>query len=62
MLDVKDINAAYGQVKVLNGVSLNVDAGEILCVMGRNGAGKTTLLKTIMGIAVSYTHLRAHET
>ena len=38
MLDVKDINAAYGQVKVLNGVSLNVDAGEILCVMGRNGA------------------------
>jgi branched-chain amino acid transport system ATP-binding protein len=50
MLDVKDINAAYGQVKVLNGVSLNVDAGEILCVMGRNGAGKTTLLKTIMGI------------
>ena len=50
MLDVKDLNAAYGQVKVLNGVSLNVDAGEILCVMGRNGAGKTTLLKTIMGI------------
>ncbi|MDB3930980.1 ATP-binding cassette domain-containing protein, partial [Paracoccaceae bacterium] len=50
MLDVKDINAAYGQVKVLNGVSLNVDAGEILCVMGRNGAGKTTLLKTVMGI------------
>lgn len=50
MLDVKDINAAYGQVKVLNGVSLNVAAGEILCVMGRNGAGKTTLLKTIMGI------------
>ena len=50
MLDVKNINAAYGQVKVLNGVSLNVDAGEILCVMGRNGAGKTTLLKTVMGI------------
>ena len=37
-------------MKVLNGVSLNVDAGEILCVMGRNGAGKTTLLKTVMGI------------
>ncbi len=50
MLEVNNINAAYGQVKVLNGVSLNVDSGEILCVMGRNGAGKTTLLKTIMGI------------
>ena len=57
MLDVKDINAAYGQVKVLNGVSLNVDAGEILCVMGRNGAGKTTLLKTIMGIVLSLIHI-----
>lgn len=50
MLDVKDIHAGYGQVKVLNGVSLSVAAGEILCVMGRNGAGKTTLMKTIMGI------------
>ncbi|MEP2945368.1 MAG: ABC transporter ATP-binding protein [Lentilitoribacter sp.] len=50
MLDVKDIYAGYGQVEVLHGVSLNVAAGEILCVMGRNGAGKTTLLKSIMGI------------
>ena len=50
MLDVRDVNAAYGQVKILKGVSLNVGGGEILCVMGRNGAGKTTLLKTIMGI------------
>jgi len=50
MLEVNEIHAAYGQVKVLNGVSLSVNAGEILCVMGRNGAGKTTLLKTIMGI------------
>ena len=50
MLDVKDIYAGYGQVEVLHGVSLNVAAGEILCVMDRNGAGKTTLLKSIMGI------------
>jgi len=50
MLEVKDLHAAYGQVKVLHGVSLNVSAGEILCVMGRNGAGKTTLLKSVMGI------------
>lgn len=50
MLEVTDIQASYGQVKVLYGVSLSVQAGEILCVMGRNGAGKTTLLKSIMGI------------
>lgn len=50
MLEVKDIYAGYGQVDVLHSVSLNVAAGEILCVMGRNGAGKTTLLKSIMGI------------
>lgn len=50
MLEVNEIHSAYGQVKVLKGVSLNVSSGEILCVMGRNGAGKTTLLKTIMGI------------
>lgn len=50
MLDVKDLHAAYDQVKVLHGVTLSVASGEILCVMGRNGAGKTTLLKTIMGI------------
>lgn len=50
MLEVKDIYAGYGQVQVLHGVSLDVAAGEILCVMGRNGAGKTTLLKSIMGI------------
>lgn len=50
MLEVKDIFAGYGQVQVLHGVSLDVAAGEILCVMGRNGAGKTTLLRSIMGI------------
>ena len=50
MLEVHDIHAAYGPVKVLNGVTLSVDAGEILCLLGRNGAGKTTTLKSIMGL------------
>lgn len=50
MFEVKDLHAAYGQVKVLHGITLSVASGEILCVMGRNGAGKTTLLKTIMGL------------
>ncbi len=50
MLEVHDIHCAYGEVKILQGVSLCVAAGEILCLMGRNGAGKTTTLKSIMGL------------
>ena len=50
MLEVSGLDAAYGKVQVLRGVSLSVAAGEILCVMGRNGAGKTTTLKAIMGL------------
>lgn len=50
MLEVTDVQAGYGPVRVLYGVSLRADPGEIVCVMGRNGAGKTTLLKSIMGI------------
>jgi len=50
MLEVRDIFCAYGKVKILQGVSLKVAPGEILCLMGRNGAGKTTTLKNIMGL------------
>ena len=50
MLKVEDIHAAYGQVKVLFGISLEARPGEILCLVGRNGAGKTTTLKAIMGL------------
>jgi branched-chain amino acid transport system ATP-binding protein len=50
MLEVSRIDAFYGKVQVLRGVSLSVAPGEILCVMGRNGAGKTTTLKAIMGL------------
>lgn len=49
MLEVNDLHASYGQVKVLFGASLSVQAGEILCLMGRNGAGKSTILKSIIG-------------
>ena len=51
MLRVEGIEAGYGGARVLRGLSLAVDAGEILCVMGRNGAGKSTALKAIMGLA-----------
>lgn len=50
MLDVKDIQVNYGKSKVINGISLKVNAGEKLAIMGRNGVGKTTLLKSIIGI------------
>ena len=50
MLALRDIDCSYGNVQVLRGVSLELQAGEILCLLGRNGAGKTTLLKTIMGL------------
>ena len=50
MLEVQDIHVGYGQVKVLYGVSLEANAGEILCLVGRNGAGKTTAMKSIMGL------------
>lgn len=50
MLELRDVQSAYDAVQILNGVSLSVRPGEILCLMGRNGAGKTTTLKTIMGL------------
>jgi len=50
MLQIKDIDVYYGDVQVLNGVSLEVKEGELVAVIGANGAGKTTLIKTISGI------------
>lgn len=50
MLKVDAIHAAYGPVRVLQGVSFDLGPGEVLCLLGRNGAGKTTTLKSIMGL------------
>jgi branched-chain amino acid transport system ATP-binding protein len=50
MLEVKGLNAFYGDVQVLWDVGLNVAQGEIVSVIGPNGAGKSTLLKAIMGL------------
>ena len=50
MLKVDDIHAGYGDADVLRDLSLEVKAGETLCIMGRNGAGKSTALKAIMGL------------
>ena len=50
MLEVREVDTAYGDLQALWGVSLNVDEGEIVTLIGPNGAGKTTLLRTIVGL------------
>lgn len=55
MLKVNDINVYYGQIHSLKGVSLEVNEGEIVALIGANGAGKTTTLKTISGLLRSKT-------
>ena len=50
MLTLEDITAGYGGVEVLHGLSLRVEHGEVVALIGANGAGKTTTLRTIMGI------------
>ena len=49
MLELKDVHTHYGLSHVLQGVSLRVDAGEVVGLFGRNGVGKTTVMKTIAG-------------
>lgn len=49
MLEIKNLDAFYGESHILQGVELSVDAGEVVTLVGRNGAGKTTLLKSIIG-------------
>ncbi len=50
MLQVTDIHVYYGDSHVLQGVSLEVRAGEIVCLLGRNGAGKSTTMRGIVGV------------
>ncbi len=49
MLQVNDIHTYYGESHVLQGVSLDVSAGQVVCLLGRNGAGKTTTIRSIIG-------------
>ena len=50
MLAIRDLVTGYGVGAVIHGVSIDVDAGEVVCLLGRNGAGKSTTLRSIMGL------------
>jgi len=50
MLEVENVHAYYGNIHALNGISLTVEEGEIVTLIGANGAGKTTTLRTISGL------------
>jgi branched-chain amino acid transport system ATP-binding protein len=51
LLELKDVHARYGPIRALHGVSLTVDEGEVVALLGANGAGKTTTLRSISGVA-----------
>jgi branched-chain amino acid transport system ATP-binding protein len=55
MLEVQDIHTYYGRSHILQGISLDLEEGEVICLLGRNGAGKTTTVNSIMG----YVHPKA---
>lgn len=72
LLEVTDVHAYYGNIHALKGISLTVDQGEIVSLIGGNGAGKTTTLRTICGLMRHHTgsitlggkdltHYRPHE-
>lgn len=50
LLSIRDVDAGYGPVRVLNGISLDVNEGEVVAILGANGAGKSTLMGAIVGL------------
>lgn len=54
MLKVKDLTGGYGKLKVVHNISLHINEGELVSLVGANGAGKTTLLKTLSGLQKAF--------
>lgn len=50
LLDIRDVSVSYGDIEALHGISLHVDEGELLTILGANGVGKTTTLRTLSGV------------
>ena len=50
LLELDNVTTYYGQMRILQGMSLTVDAGELVCLLGGNASGKSTTLKTILGL------------
>jgi simple sugar transport system ATP-binding protein len=52
ILELRNVNKSFGPIEVLNDISLQVKAGEVLCLLGDNGAGKSTLIKIMSGVYI----------
>src|SRR5207244_4663594 len=50
LLEVRDLRAGYDKIEILKGVSLRVEAGQVVSIIGPNGAGKSTVFKTVFGL------------
>ena len=50
IIELRNVNKSFGPIDVLHDISLKVDAGEVLCLLGDNGAGKSTLIKVLSGV------------
>lgn len=72
MLEVKDLKVSYGMIKAIKGVSIEVNEGEVVALIGANGAGKTTIMHSLNGIinnkegqiifkGQDITHMKAHK-
>src|SRR5438067_10148955 len=50
LLELVDVDTYYGQIHILHGLSIRIEAGELVCLLGGNASGKSTTLKTILGV------------
>jgi branched-chain amino acid transport system ATP-binding protein len=64
LLELRDVHAAYGLSRVLFGISIEVNEGECVCLLGRNGVGKTTTMRSVMGLtppSAGHVRFKSHD-